>query len=192
MFPWRVYRGAHLWVPPLLLERKAFLNPRQNPFFQHAQVQLFLAQQGKEIVGRIAAVMNEAHDRFHHEHAGFFGLFECTPEAASAATALLHAAELWGWERGATFLRGPVTLSMNELDCGLLVEGFGASPVFQTSYNPPHHADFIETNGFSKYKELLAFYRHSLPAVSKKSRLNEATQMRKWSHIGSVRPCTHS
>jgi len=54
-FPWRVYRGDHLWVPPLLLERKAFLNPRKNPFFQHAQVQLFLAQQGKETVGRIAA-----------------------------------------------------------------------------------------------------------------------------------------
>ena len=61
-FPWRVYRGDHLWVPPLLLERKAFLNPRKNPFFQHAQVQLFLAQQGKETMGRIAAVMNEAHD----------------------------------------------------------------------------------------------------------------------------------
>ena len=96
-FPWRVYRGDHLWGPPLLLERKAFLNPRRNPFFQHAQVPLFLAQQGKEIVGRIVAV------------------------------------------------------------------------------NPPHHADFIETNGFSKYKELLALYRHSLSAVSKKSRLNEAT-----------------
>ena len=49
-FPWRVYRGDHLWVPPLLLERKAFLNPRKNPFSQHAQVQLFLAQQGKETV----------------------------------------------------------------------------------------------------------------------------------------------
>ena len=125
--PWRVYRGDHLWVPPLLLERKAFLNPRKNPFFQHAQVQLFLAQQGKETVGRIAAVINEAHDSFHHERAGFFGLFECLPEAPSAATALLQAAETWVRERGATFLRGPVNLSMNELDCGLLVEGFGAS-----------------------------------------------------------------
>ncbi len=82
-FPWRVYQGDHLWVPPLLLERKAFLNPRKNPFFQHAQVQLFLAQQGQETVGRIAAVMNQAHDSFHHEHAGFFGLFECMPEAPS-------------------------------------------------------------------------------------------------------------
>jgi len=151
-FPWRVYRGDHLWVPPLLFERKAFLNPHKNPFFQHAQVQLFLARQGQETVGRMAAVINEEHNRFHHEQAGFFGLFECLPEAARAATALLQAAETWVRERGATFLRGPVNLSMNELDCGLLVEGFGASPVFQSSYNPPYYADFIEANGFAKCK----------------------------------------
>src|SRR5262249_42345771 len=161
--PWRVYRGDHLWVPPLLLERKAFLNPRKNPFFQHAHSQLFLARQGGEIVGRIAAVLNEAHDSFYHEHAGFFGLFECLPEAASAATALLQAAESWVRARGATFLRGPVNLSMNELDCGLLVEGFGAAPVFQSAYNPPYYADFIEANGFTKCKDLLAFYRHYHP-----------------------------
>src|SRR5215831_20025253 len=92
-FPWRVYRGDHLWVPPLLLERKAFLNTRKNPFFQHAQVQLFLARQGGETVGRIAAVLNAAHDSFYHERAGFFGLFECLPEADRAAAALLSAAE---------------------------------------------------------------------------------------------------
>ncbi len=161
--PWRVYRGDHLWVPPLILERKAFLNARKNPFFQHAHVQLFLAHEGGETVGRIAAVLNEAHDSFYHEHAGVFGLFECLPEADRAAAALLSAAEAWVRERGATFLRGPVNLSMNELDCGLLVEGFGAAPVFQSAYNPPYYADFIEANGFAKCKDLLAFYRHYHP-----------------------------
>jgi hypothetical protein len=99
-----VYRGDHLWIPPLLLERKAFLNPHKNPFFQPAQVQPFLARQSQETVGRIAAVMNEAHACFHHKRAGFFGLFERVPEAARAATALLQAAEVWMRERGATFL----------------------------------------------------------------------------------------
>src|SRR5262245_27237523 len=162
-FPWRVYRGDHLWVPPLILERKAFLNTRKNPFFQHAEVQLLLARQGGETVGRIAAVLNTAHDSFYHERAGFFGLFECLPEAEPAATALLSAAEAWVRERGAAFLRGPVNLSMNELDCGLLVQGFGAAPVFQSAYNPPYYADFIEANGFTKCKDLLAFYRHYHP-----------------------------
>src|SRR5262249_56596647 len=76
-FPWRVYRGDHLWVPPLLLERKTFLNPRKNPFFQHAPVQLFLAQPGPETVGRVAAVMDEGHDPFPHQAARVFGFFVC-------------------------------------------------------------------------------------------------------------------
>jgi hypothetical protein len=80
-------------------------------------VQFFLAQQGHETVGRIATVLNEAHDRFHHERAGFFGLCECMPEAARAATALLQAAESWVRERGAALLRGPVNLSMAGCVC---------------------------------------------------------------------------
>lgn len=158
-FPWRVYAGDCQWVPPLILERKAFLNPRKNPFFQHAQVQLFLARQGGETVGRIAAVINTAHDQYHHERGGFFGLFECLPNAAAAAAALLQAAAGWVRERGATFLRGPVNLSTNELDCGLLVDGFDRPPVFHSAYNPPYYATFIEASGFAKCQDLLAFYR---------------------------------
>src|SRR2546421_1024442 len=187
-FPWRVYRGDHLWVPPLILERKAFLNVRKNPFFQHAEAQLFLAGQDGETVGRIAAVLNEAHDSFYHERAGFFGLFECLPESECAAAALLSAAEAWVRERGATFLRGPVNLSMNELDCGLLVQGFGAAPVFQSAYNPPYYADFIEANGFTKCKDLLAFYRHYHPLPSSRIRqLVERFQTRRRVTIRPIR-----
>jgi GNAT superfamily N-acetyltransferase len=158
-FPWRVYANDPQWVPPLILERKAFLNPHKNPFFQHAEVQLFLARRNGESVGRIAAVLNTAHDQYHHEHGGFFGLFECLPDAAAAATALLHAAAGWVRERGATFLRGPVNLSTNELDCGLLVDNFDRPPVFHSAYNPPYYATFIEANGFAKCRDLLAFSR---------------------------------
>lgn len=161
--PWHLYKRDHHWVPPLIAERKAFLNPRKNPFFQHAQVQLFLAQEHGKTVGRIAAVINAAHDRFHNERAGFFGLFECAHDGAAAAAALLAAAEAWVRERGATFLRGPVNLSTNELDCGLLVSGFGAAPVFQSAYNPPYYANFIEACGYAKCKDLLAFYRNYYP-----------------------------
>jgi GNAT superfamily N-acetyltransferase len=157
-FPWRIYADNPLWVPPLLLERKEFLHPRKNPFFQHAEVQLFLAQRAGETVGRIAAIVNQAHDTYHNERAGFFGLFECLPHCDAAASALLEAATAWVRARGATFLRGPVSLSTNELDCGLLIAGFDRRPIFQSSYNPPYYADYIETNGFMPCKDLLSFY----------------------------------
>jgi len=164
-FPWRVYDGDHLWVPPLIRERKAFLDPSRNPFFQHARVQLFLVRQAGRTVARLAAVINEAHDRFHREKAGFFGLFECMPGAPAAAGPLLGAAEAWLRERGATFLRGPVNLSTNDLDCGLLVEGFGSAPVFGSSYNPPYYAELLEAAGLAKCKDLLAFYRYYHPPL---------------------------
>ncbi len=47
-FPWRVYAGDHLWTPPLIRERKAFLDPRKNPFFQHAEVQTISCPQGRQ------------------------------------------------------------------------------------------------------------------------------------------------
>jgi GNAT superfamily N-acetyltransferase len=140
------------------MERKMLLNPRKNPFFQHAQVQLFLARRRGQVVGRIAAVINTAHDDYHHERAGFFGLFECLPDT-KAASVLLQAAQDWVRERGATFLRGPVNLSTNELDCGLLVEGFETPPVFQSAYNPPYYAPLLEACGLVKCKDLLAFSR---------------------------------
>lgn len=158
-FPWQVYADDSRWVPPLLIERKMFLNPRKNPFFQHAKVQLFLARRRGRPVGRIAAVINEAHDHYHQERAGFFGLFECLPNAQDAGAALMEAAGKWVREHGATFLRGPVNLSTNELDCGLLVQGFDLPPVFHSSYNPPYYATFIEACGFTKCKDLLAFLR---------------------------------
>lgn len=164
-FAWKVYAGDHLWAPPLVKERKAFLDGRRNPFFEHGRVQLFTAWDGRRTVGRLAAVINDAHDRFHAEHAAFFGLFECLPDAEAGALALFRAAETWSREHGAAFLRGPVNLSTNELECGLLVEGFGVAPVFGSSYNPPHYAVLVEAAGFTKCKDLLAFYRYHYPPL---------------------------
>ena len=162
-FPWHVYAGDHLWAPPVIRERREFLDPRRNPFHEHAQVQLFLARDGRRPVARVAAVINAAHDRCHAERAGFFGFFDFLPYAEGAAAALLGAAEGWVRERGATFLRGPVNLSMNELDCGLLVEGFGTAPVFGSAYNPAYYCAALDLAGFLKCKDLLAFYRHHYP-----------------------------
>ncbi len=161
----RIYDGDPLWVPPLMMERKEFLHPRKNPFFKHAEVQLFLAQRGAVAVGRVAAIINRAHDDYHHEQAGFFGLFECLPQEEEAASALLEAAEAWLRERGAAFMRGPVSLSTNELDCGLLVEGFDTAPIFQSSYNPPYYETYLMAHGLVPCKDLLAYRKHYDPPL---------------------------
>ena len=54
-FPWQIYKDDPAWVPPLIIERKAFLDRKKHPFYLHGDAALFLARRGDEIVGRIMA-----------------------------------------------------------------------------------------------------------------------------------------
>ena len=154
-FPWRVYRNDPHWVPPLISERMAFFDPQRNPFYQHAEVALFMARRDGEPVGTIAALINHQHNAFHNEQVGFFGAFEVLPDR-EAAHALLATARDWVRERGMTALRGPATFSTNE-ECGLLIEGFDDPPRILMAYNPPYYRDLIERFGFQKAMDLYAY-----------------------------------
>ena len=154
-FPWRVYRDDPYWVPPLISERKAFLDPERNPFFEHSEVELFLAQRGNETIGTIAAIINDNHNAFHEEKAGFFGLFEVIEDYA-VAEGLLATARDWVKAKGMDVIRGPMNMSIND-ECGLLVDGFDSSPVVMMTYNPRYYIDFIERVGFIKAKDLYAY-----------------------------------
>src|SRR3954451_18676747 len=74
-FPWRIYAGDPVWVPPLLIERKEFLNREKHPFYQHGDAALFLARSGREIVGRIMASDDPRYNALHKTNIGCFGLF---------------------------------------------------------------------------------------------------------------------
>ena len=71
-FPWEIYKGDKYWVPPLIIDRKKLLDKKKNPFFQHADMDLFLAEKNGEIVGRIAAISNDLHNEIHKDKVGFF------------------------------------------------------------------------------------------------------------------------
>ena len=153
--PWRIYHNDPVWVPPLLFEQKKLLNRRKHPFHQHAAVQYFLAWSGNELVGRIAAIVNHQYVNFHNEATGFFGFFESIDDPR-VATELLKAAEWWAAEHNMTQIRGPMSFSTNE-ECGLLTEGFHFPPAIMMPYNPAYYAPLIESAGYSKSKDLLAY-----------------------------------
>ena len=158
-FPWKVYAGIPQWVPPLLLDRKKLLDRRKNPFYAHAEMELFLAERDGEVVGRIGAIINHNHNREHKENIGFFGFFECFNEPA-VAKALLDRAVAWLKERGVDGVRGPASPSVND-EYGLLVEGFDKPPAILMAYNPPYYQELIEGYGFKKARDLYAYYVHS-------------------------------
>ena len=159
-FPRRIYREIPAWVPPLEIERMAFLDRKKNPFFRHSDAELFLAERGGEPVGRIAAIENRRHLETYRDGTGFFGLFECVDDPA-VARALVGAAASWVRARGLVRLRGPMSFTIND-ECGLLLDAFEAPPVLLMSYNPAYYAGLLESCGFRKAQDLLA-YRMEAP-----------------------------
>src|ERR1700760_227147 len=106
---------------------KELLDREKPPFYANAQADFFLAKRDGRVVGRIAAVIDRNHNRFHGEQAGFFGFFECVDDV-DVARALIDRARTWVLDRGAKFLRGPVNPSTN-YECGTLVDGFELDPM---------------------------------------------------------------
>ncbi len=146
-------------MPPLRVEQFEVLNPRKHPFFEHGQMQLFLAfDQTDRVVGRIAAIINGMHLKTHVDDAGFFGFFE-TEERYEIAEALLEAAASWLREQGMKIIRGPVNPSLND-PSGLLVDGFDRVPAIMMTYNLPYYEEYLHRWGFTRVMTLWAYYVH--------------------------------
>jgi GNAT superfamily N-acetyltransferase len=154
-FPWEVYKDDPYWVPPLLSERKTFLNKDENPFFKHAKADFFLARRNGKIVGTIAAFTNELYNEFQDTNVGFFGFFEVL-EDPEAAEVLLSTAVKWAKQTGHTSIIGPAQFSTND-EAGLLVDGFDDFPRMLMTYNPPRYLEYLEKAGFEKAMDLWAY-----------------------------------
>src|SRR5206468_7270727 len=103
-------RDPH-WVPPLRIAERERLTPRKNPFFAHADVELFLAWRGDRVAGRIAAIDDRLHNETHRDNVAMFGFFEA--EDAFVTLALVEHVETWARARGRSRMRGPVNPSLN-------------------------------------------------------------------------------
>ncbi len=154
-FPWKIYKHDPNWVPPLIIDFKEKLNKKKNPFFEHAEMALFLAFRNNDVLGRIAAILDKNHNSYHNEKTVFFGLFESFNDF-EVARSLLDTVAHWGRERGMEVMRGPMNLSMND-ECAFLVEGFDSPPVIMMPYNPPYYLELVERYGMKKAKDLLAY-----------------------------------
>jgi len=134
------------------------LDVAHHPFFaggREAELELFLAWDGPDVVGRVAAILNHTHNRVHEENVVFFGFFESI-DRPDVARNLLAAVEKWAAGHGATAVRGPMNPSTN-YECGLLIEGFGRPPALMMTYNPPSYPRLIEGSGYAKVKDLHAY-----------------------------------
>ena len=183
-FQWEIYRDDPAWVPPLILERKEFLDRRKHPFYRHGDAALFLARRDGQIVGRIMASDDPNYNALHKANVGCFGLFESVNDPEVAA-ALFQAAGDWLRQKGRTAVMGPIDYSTNYV-CGLLIDGFEHPPTLLTAHNPPYYAALIEGCGFAKEKDWFAWWFSEYPAPA--ARLRNIAEKRAGKYGVKIRP----
>jgi GNAT superfamily N-acetyltransferase len=183
-FQWRIYANDPAWVPPLIIERKTFLNRNRHPFYKHGDAALFLARRDGKIVGRIMASDDPNYNALHQSNVGCFGLFECIDDADVAAT-LFQAAAGWLRKNGRTEIMGPIDYSTNYV-CGLLIDGFQFAPTILTAHNPPYYRKLIESCRFAKEKDWYAWW-FADPAKAAKRLRRLAERFRKRNPV-TLRP----
>jgi GNAT superfamily N-acetyltransferase len=177
LFQYEVYGSDPHFVPPLLMDREDFLNPKKNPWFENGVTELFLARRGGKVVGRIAGVDDVRYNEFHGGKVGWFGLFECIDDLG-VAKALFDAAEGWVKGRGLTEMYGPASFSSNN-EWGFLAEGFDSAPVVMMPYNPKYYLKLTEACGYGKAKDLWAWWLDcAKPMPEKVARVAEKIRQR--------------
>jgi GNAT superfamily N-acetyltransferase len=156
---YRLNAGDPAWVPPLRADVAELLDPKRNPFFRHAEVQLFLARRGGAITGRISAHIDFLSHTLPPRQGmgpgtGNWGMFEAQDEESAAA--LIAAAEDWLRARGMTRVLGPISLSIWD-EPGLLVMGHDQAPIIMMGHHSPRYQAWIEGQGYHIAKRLLTY-----------------------------------
>ena len=153
--PYRLHAGTP-WVPPLKLERYAFLTRKLNPYFTHGEAEYFLARRDGRVVGRITAQIDHAFNEFHRSRWGNFGFLEVEDDQ-EAFDALLANAEAWLRERGCDRMVGPMDFQLND-ESGVVIEGFELEPMIRQPWHPPYYQRLCETAGLTKAQDLWSWY----------------------------------
>ena len=145
-FPWRIFKGDPLWVPPLLPDLAERIDPARGVFFQRGTADFFIAWQGGRPVGTICAAEDREANAACGTREALFGFFHFI-ESYPVMEALLAQARAWARARGLVTMSGPFNLDYED-SYGILVAGRGRPPALLCGHTPPYYYDFAERYGF--------------------------------------------
>jgi hypothetical protein len=154
--PFRLHSTQPQWIPPLRLERHAFLSRRFNAFARHGDWRLFLARRDGRVTGRVSAQVDHAFNAYHGNHWGMFGFLEVEDDPETMG-ALVRAAEGWLRERGCDRMVGPMDFTAND-ELGILVEGHEHEPYIRQPWHPPYVQRLCEGAGLEKEIDVFFWY----------------------------------
>ncbi len=178
-FPWRIYRDDPLWVPPLIGQRAATLDPERGAFLRRGAAELFVAWRDGEPVGTICAAEDPPTNKGRQKRECVFGFFEVIDDH-DVAEALVQQAGAWAQARGLNALFGPFNLDYED-SYGVLIEGRDRPPVMLCGHTPLYYPRLLSDLGFEPARgDNLAYeiYPQS-PGFQRLSRLADRIRRRK-------------
>lgn len=142
-----IYENDPHWVCPLDQDINAVFDPEKNVFHSHGTCTRWVLKSDKgELIGRIAAFINEKKAYQHEQPTGGIGFFECI-DHDEAAKLLFDTAKAWLEERGMKAMDGPINFGENDSFWGLLIEGF-STPSYGMNYHHSYYKKFFDDYGF--------------------------------------------
>jgi len=156
--PKKIYRNDPHWVPHLIQDLKKVFDPKKNKFFRHGKIQRWILERDGEVIGRIAAFVDEKKNKKAKQDIGGCGFFECIDDR-EAAFKLLDTARSWNEAQGMEGMDGPVNFGEKDKFWGLIIKNFDYPPYYNQNYNPEYYVKFFEDYGFKIYYEQYIFYR---------------------------------
>ena len=163
-FPLKLYKGCPYYVPNIYLDELTALDPKKNPMGKYSKSAKFLAYKDGEVVGRVAAIINEIANRDWNHQEVRFGWIDFIDDKA-VSQALIEAVIAFGKEYGMTQISGP--LGFTDFDNeGCVVEGFDDISSFALKFNYPYYGEHFEALGLQKsndWLELRIFVPDAVP-----------------------------
>lgn len=149
----KIYADNKVWICPLDKTIEEIFQPETNVFFKNGTaIRWILSNDNDEVIGRVAAFINEKKAYNYDQPTGGMGFFECINDQ-EAAFLLFNTAKAWLEERGMQAMDGPINFGENDNFWGLLVEGFENPPAYGMHYHQDYYQAFFENYGFDVYFE---------------------------------------
>ncbi|MFM8432176.1 MAG: hypothetical protein ACKOA1_05210 [Bacteroidota bacterium] len=156
LLPLKIYRSDPNWIRPLNKDIEEVFDEKKNKFFRHGRCTRFLLfDRNGEVIGRIAAFINDRTSKKEKQPTGGIGFFECIDDQ-TAADMLFGTSKEWLVQRGMEAMDGPINFGERDGWWGLLIKGFERAP-YKMNYNPPYYQKLFENYGFLTYFEQWCF-----------------------------------
>jgi len=154
-FPMELYKGNPYYVPPLINEEKSIWVKEENPALQYSEAAQFMAYKGKNIVGRVAVMINHKEEKELGIRKVRFGWLDFIDDIEVSKT-LIDTAIEYAKSKGISKIEGP--MGFTNLDkAGMLTKGFDKLATMIGIYNFDYYPKHMEQLGLVKEKEWVEF-----------------------------------